>query len=242
MKKIQLLMVALISIAPVFAQDDGEDLVITKSEGKNAFFLGPKVGGVFSSMTQPEQCNLYDKKGITFSAGLALQARFGQATENSPAGTGMFGAGIEGKFKQNKIKTIATDEEGNENANLSLSYIEVPVYVHFYPLVKSSTLNTLYIEAGPDFAFLMSRNPKTLTASNLTGEYSSVKYVLDNEDKKLKGMDVRVLIGLGYTIPNTGLDINARYYIGTSKLAKNFASKMNSFEVSLAWMFNIGKF
>ena len=65
---------------------------------------------------------------------------------------------------------------------------------------------------------------------------------IDNNGSKVKGMDVRPLVGLGYTIPNTGLDINARYYIGTSDLSSSFKSKMNSFEVSLAWLFNASRF
>ena len=30
-------------------------------------------------------------------------------------------------------------------------------------------------------------------------------------------------------------------FLGTSELAKNFKSKMSTFEISLSWMFNIGK-
>ena len=37
------------------------------------------------------------------------------------------------------------------------------------------------------------------------------------------------------------IGINARYYMGTSKLAGNFNSKMNTLEFSISWMFNIGK-
>ena len=38
------------------------------------------------------------------------------------------------------------------------------------------------------------------------------------------------------------ITINARYYIGTSDLSSSFKSKMNSFEVSLAWLFNASRF
>ena len=57
-----------------------------------------------------------------------------------------------------------------------------------------------------------------------------------------KGGDLRLMLGLGYTIPDTSLDVNARYYLGTSDLAGNFNCKMNTLEVSFAWLFQIGKF
>lgn len=75
-----------------------------------------------------------------------------------------------------------------------------------------------------------------------SANYSQVIYKLDADGSKLKGFDVRPMVGIGYTIPRTGLDVNARYYLGMSKMAENFKSKMNTMEVSLSWMFDIAKF
>ena len=55
-----------------------------------------------------------------------------------------------------------------------------------------------------------------------SADYSQVTYKLDADGSKLKGLDVRPMAGLGYTIPGTGLDVNARYYLGMSKMAENF--------------------
>ena len=195
-----------------------------------------------TSMTQPDEGKLYDGSDFGFSGGLAFQARFGKASENSVGGTGYFSAGFELKYKLNSVKTLGTDESGKENAKMSIGYFEAPVFVHIYPLAKSPGLNSLYVELGAAFAGTLSRSPKSLTLNNPSADYSQVTYYLDSNDSKLKGMDVRPFAGLGYTIPNTGLDINARYYIGTSELAGNFPCKMNTLEVSLAWLFNIGKF
>lgn len=219
------------------------------AQKKHSFYIGLKGGVVLSSMTQPEECDLYDGSGIGFTGGIVGKARFGQATPNAPAGTGLLGAGLELKYKQNTVKTIGTDESGKANADLSIGYFEVPVFVQVYPFYRSDAMNTFYVEVGPCFAGTMSRKPKSLMVDNLTGDYSSVTYNIDNNGSTLKGMDIRVMAGIGYdfALKNSKgesanlIGINARYYLGTSELAKNFKSKMSNFEISLSWMFNIGK-
>lgn len=243
MKKILFMMMALISVVPVFAQDDdGEELIITPKEKSNTFFIGPKIGGTITTMTQPNEGRLYDGSAFGISGGLAMNMRFGKASENSPAGTGCFGAGLELKYRQSVVKTLGADEECKENSNLSISYFDVPVYIHIHPLTKSRSMNSFYVELGVSFGGTLGRAPKSLTIKNPSADYSSVTYDIDTDRSKLKGMDVRPLAGLGYAIPNTGLDINVRYYIGTSKLAGNFPCKMSSSEISLSWMFNVAKF
>ncbi len=256
MKKIFLLFVAVMLCTSIDAQRDGQS---QRSSGRSAkpglaqkkhsFYLGLKGGVALSTMTQPNECDLYDGAGLGFSGGIVGKARFGQATPNAPAGTGILGIGLELKYKQNKVKTIGTDESGKANADLSIGYFEVPVYVQVYPFYQSDAMNTFYIEAGPSFAGTLSRKPKSLFVNNLAGEVSSVQYKFDTDGSKLKGMDVRFMAGIGYdfAIKNEKgektnlIGINARYYLGTSELAKNFKCKMNTLEISLSWMFNIGK-
>lgn len=244
MKKTFFLLAALFSVAPMFAQsDDGEGGFTIETRGKsNAFFLGPKFGGTLNTMTQPNEGDLYKSSSIGFSGGLAMKARFGRASENSVGGTGLIGVGIELKYRQSTVKTNAINQDGKEEANLSVGYFEVPVYLQIYPFVKSRAMNTFYVELGASFAGTMSRSPQTLTLMNPNANLSSVTYNVKTDGSKLKGMDFRPLVGLGYTIPNTGLDLNARYYWGTSSLAENFPCKMNSFEFSVAWLFSIGRF
>ena len=243
MKKCLFFLLATILAMPSFAQsgDDEEDFTIRKTK-RNAFFLGPKIGGTLTSLRESGDEKMADGSGFGFSGGLAFQARFGKASANSVGGTGYVSAGIELKYKQNKVKTLAFNDEGEANANMTLGYPEIPVYVHLYPFAKVSSLNSLYIEAGVSFAPLITRSPKSLTLLNPSPEAASKTYYLDDNDRKLKGGDIRPIVGLGYVIPRTGLDINVRYYIGTSELAGNMPYKMNSFEFSLAWMFNLGRF
>ncbi len=237
MKKKLFLALAILSSQYCLAQSNGElDISdIGNSSKKNVLFVGPKIGGSLSSISgQPAECDLFDGGSFGFSGGVALRARFGRATENSYEGTGMIGVGLELKYRSAKAKTIANDD-------LSLGYLEIPLLLQVYPMATSRALNGLYIEAGPDFAMLMSKSPDALSL-NLNQPYPGIESVKYNTSD-LKGGDLRVAIGLGYTIPNTGLDINARYYIGTSELAKeSLPAKMSFIEVSLSWLFNVVKF
>ena len=257
MKKVVLLILVSVFCASTFAQRNvqpqrgsGRSASTGLAQKKHAFYAGIKGGLDITSMTQPKECNLYDGAGVGGNIGIAAKIRFNRSSENSFAGTGLFGAGLELKYKMNSVKTIGIDENGNENSNLSMGYFEVPVYAQIYPFYKSNKMNTFYLELGPDFAGTISRSPKTLTADNLTGNYSSVTYNIDNGDKNLKGMDVRIMFGLGYDFaiknskhePAHLLGVNARYYVGTSSLAGNFPCKMNTFELSFSYMFNIWKF
>ena len=239
MKKLLLLFLASLPFASLFAQ--GNDIMI-ETDDQHAFFIGLKGGIDFTTMSQPKECDLYDGVGLGFSGGVVAKARFSRSTETAPAGTGALGVGLELKYKINTVKTIGTDDKDKENANLSVSYFEVPVYLQFYPFYKSDAMKNFYFEVGPDFAGTMSRSPKTLTVKDLSGEFNYVKYHLDDEESTLKGLDVRLMAGLGYEFPvgKNLVGLNARYYMGTSKLAGNFDSKMNTFELSFSWLFNIG--
>lgn len=237
-KNYLIVLLALLGAPTVHAQmDDGGE--IPAVEHKNAFFIGPKAGITITTMGQPNS-RLYDGNGIGFSCGVAAKVRFGAATEYSHAGTGLFGVGLELKFKKNTVKTIGTNETGKKNANLSVGYFEVPVFLQIYPFYKNRIMNTFYVEFGPDFAGTLTRDPKSLKVTDPHLDY--IRYELDSDKGKLKGGDVRIMLGAGYTIPKTSLDVNARYYWGTSDLAGNLPCKMNSIEVSLSWLFNAAKY
>ncbi len=231
MKKVVLMFLGLaLGLLPASAQiDDGASFSTGSfvKEKNNAFYLGLKAGVDITSMTQPTQSKLYDKTGIGFSGGLALRGRFGKVTENSYGGTGYFGLGLELKYKQNKVKTIAGED-------LTIDYFEVPVVAQVFPFAKNASMNPFYIELGASFGGALSKKPDQLTVNDNSG---TVVYSI----KDIKGLNVSGVAGIGYTIPSTGLDINARYYLGFTDLADNIACKMSSFEVSLAWYFKLGK-
>jgi hypothetical protein len=238
MKKTVLFVMLLLCVSSVFAQNQ---------EGwgrwkNNTFFIGPKAGVTFSTMTQPNECDLYDGAGVGFSAGLAAKVRFGRKTQggfgHTAPGTGYIGLGAELKYVQNAMKTIVDE-------NLKLGYLEVPVFVQVFPFVSSEALNGLSIELGAAVEGSISSSPDNMTM-NTSATY--VSYAIGD----LKGWDVRPLVGVNYAIPcgkkdnqnkvPNNLEFNARYYIGTSELAGNFPCKVSHLEVSVAWMFSCGKF
>ena len=242
MRKLFMFLASFMAMLPMYAspQDDDFDMMPDVANLKNnAFFIGPKVGGLMSTMTQPSESKLYDGADFGFSGGLAMKLRFGKAFEESNAGTGFFGVGAEVKYMLNSVKTIGTDESGKENAKMSLGSVEVPVFVQVYPFAKVRSMNSFYVELGASFGAIMSRSPKSLTVMNPNEEYSQVIYNLDSNGSKLKGGMISPMAGIGYTIPNTGLDINARYYIGVNELAGNFPCKISSLEISIAWLFKL---
>lgn len=217
------------------AQNDGSFGFIEEKPKSNALFVGPTIGGTMTMTSgQTADYDLIDGGGFGFTGGVAARARFGRATENSIEGTGMLGVGLEVKYKLNTVKTHAEDK-------LSLGYLEIPVTIQFFPLAKMHSLNGLYIEAGPDFAMLMSKSPDVLR-HNINLPYPGLQ-ALEYKTGDLKGGDLRVAMGLGYQLPDLGLGINARYYLGMSELSKNaIPVKLNTLEVSLSWMFKVASF
>lgn len=236
MRKLFLMLVIASVSLSVSAQGFGPK----KKQKGSTFSMGVKVGGNMSTMSQPDECDLYDGAGFGYSGGVVLNTRFGRASKNAASGTGVFGVGVECVYKLHSMKTIGTDESGKENANFEISYFEVPVALQFYPLYKSTKLNKLYVEAGAAFAGTMSRKPESLTVVDKASN-TNVIYNLDTENSKLKGMDVRPFAGLGIG-SNSGFGVNLRYYMGTSKLAENFNSKISNVELSVAYRFNVGEF
>lgn len=255
MKKVVLLLLATMLCTSMYAQRSGQSQRGGRSatpsiaQKKHAVYVGLKGGLDITSMTQPDECDLYDGAGLGGNIGVVGKMRFGRSSDNSFAGTGLFGAGLELKYKKNSVKTIGTDQNGNENANLSVGYFEVPVYGQIYPFYKTNKMNTFYFELGPVFAGTIGRSPKSLTVMDPSENLGSVTYNFDNGDSQLKGGDLRVMMGLGYDFairnskrePAHLLGVNARYYMGTSKLAGNFPCKMNTFELSFSYMFNVWK-
>lgn len=240
MKQLFLFLIASVIAVGCYGQDSENSIYndfgfTTKKPKANALYVGPSVGVTMTTVSgQPKDYDLFDGAGIGFTGALLAKARFGKGTVNSPAGTGMFGVQLEARYKLNTLKTAAAD-------NLKLGYLEIPVLVQFYPLSGTIGGNGLYIEAGPDIALLMSKSPDVLRLE-LNQPYPGDQAINYNTGD-LKGGDLRAAVGIGYHLPELGLGINARYYLGTSELSKNaLPSKLNTMEVSLSWLFKVAMF
>ena len=238
MKKNLLFAIAVLCGLSGLAQS-GEDInkLFTEKEYNHVLYVGPVVGANMTmSSGQPAKYDLFEGTGIGFSGGVAAKVRFGRGTENSMEGTGKFAAGLELKYTVNNVKTKADD-------NLKLGYLDIPVLVQFFPLAGTTTANGLFVEAGPDFALLMSKSPDLLRL-DLNEPYPGLQ-AIEYATGDLKGGDFRVAMGLGYnySMPKVDLGIHARYYLGTSELSKKvLLTKLNTLELSLSLMFKAASF
>ncbi|CAM3026005.1 PorT family protein [Chryseobacterium flavum] len=112
--------------------------------------------------------------------------------------------------------------ESNSDVKLNMDYISVPVMFQY------NALPNLYLEAGPQFSFLLSSKLKDNSNS------------LDVKDG-MKTFDFGLGIGAGYYFtPNIG--VNVRYVAGLSDTLENRPNGTNSlknnvFQVGLAYKF-----
>ena len=116
------------------------------------------------------------------------------------------------------------------NKPINLDYISVPIMLQY------NATPQLYLEAGPQFSYLVDSGAKADNALvQAAGE------ALVHKDN-LKSFDFGVGIGAGYWFTKN-VGINARYVAGFSDIAENRASddsnraKNNVFQVGLAYKF-----
>ncbi|MBP2619180.1 porin family protein [Chryseobacterium jejuense] len=130
--------------------------------------------------------------------------------------------GEKSDYKLNNSTTISNSTK--------LDYITVPVMFQY------NALPNLYLEAGPEFGFMVSAKNKVKNES--TGQSSTT----DNYKDNLNTFNFGVGLGAGYYFtPNFG--ITARYVAGLTDIAKNRPSgsdaiRNNVFQVGLAYKFN----
>lgn len=199
--------------------------------------LGPRAAFGYSNMAESDGLNVADGGMMNYGVGLAVNLRLGgkDSRGRNLDGQGLFGIGLEVNYKNqgSKIK---------DNDNLSLSCIEVPLMLQFYPCYNSKQLKNLYVEFGPTFSTALSVSPKNVVYTYIDqtpNHYYSQELTYNTGE--IKGMDVKLAVGLGYRFSNMsandGFYANARYYIGTSNLAGNFPGKISSAEISIGYMF-----
>lgn len=110
--------------------------------------------------------------------------------------------------------------KGSNNVKLNMDYIAVPVMLQY------NLIPNLYVEAGPQFGFLISAKGK--------GNGGSVD-VKDN----FKTFDFGLGLGAGYYFTQN-IGVNVRYTAGLSDIPKNNngdASRNGVFQLGLAYKF-----
>lgn len=148
----------------------------------------------------------------------------------------------------NSFTAGATTTTAKSSASLNLDYITVPVMFQF-----NATPN-FYLEAGPEFGFLVSAKSKGDTTTTVTSGGSSTTSTDSYSSRDIKdnfsGFNMGAALGLGFNFtPNFG--INARYVAGFTDINKknngedgntsinNDANKNrnNTFQVGLSYKF-----
>jgi hypothetical protein len=190
----------------------------TSFSDKDSGFLmkyGVKAGLNMTSMSNDMAFEPGFGMGVGFRVGGFLNMRWGYRTENSSKGTGWFGLQPELMYSMQQV--------GTADKSFKLNIIQVPVMVKIYPTTQLS------FEVGPEFSYIISSSPKSMTIAD--GEVTN-----DISTGDIKGLNVGIGAGVAYDL-DFGLTIGARYSCGFNKMAKNLDWKMGNIQVSLGWLF-----
>ncbi|MDY3318497.1 porin family protein [Riemerella anatipestifer] len=131
-------------------------------------------------------------------------------------------------------KTTETISSLKRERKLNLDYISVPVMFQYKATPE------FYLEAGPEFSFLVGANSKTSYETPL----GSGKIPAELNKDNYNGFNFGMGLGLGFDItPNIG--VNARYVAGftdinkngTISVSNNATNKNNTFQVGLGVKF-----
>ena len=135
----------------------------------------------------------------------------------------------------NKYSTTVAGNtyQATSTAKLNLDYITIPVMFQF------RATPAFYLEAGPEFGFLVSAKSKN-TVSNGNGSGSDTNEL--NKDN-FNGFNFGLGLGLGFDITKN-FGVNARYTAGFSDVTKpesdpstDAKNRNNNFQVGLSYKF-----
>ena len=189
-----------------------------QTPSSNPVTFGVKGGMNVSSLSKDS--GLDDQKSkIGFNAGVFA---------NIPVATS-FSIQPEVLYSQYGNKTNFTALGTKYSASNKLDYITVPVMFQY------NALPNLYLEAGPEFGFMVSAKEKLKNESNGNSSTS------DNYKDNFNTFNFGIGIGAGYYFTEN-LGLTARYVAGLTDIAKNRPSgsdavRNNVFQVGLAYKF-----
>ena len=223
MKKL-ILGLAVAASSLVWAQKKGDSSPIT---------FGLKAGMNVSSISKTE--GIDQKSKIGFNAGgfanIPLSSQFSIQPE-------LLYNALGAKSVSSSEYTIGgTTTRNKDTYTTSLDYLSVPVMFQY------NALPNLYLEAGPEFGFMLSgKNKGDVTTTVTSGSNTST--VSKSYTDKIKKENVNTFnLGLGigagyYFTPNIG--VTARYVAGLTSINKHGGSdspKNNVFQIGLAYKF-----
>ncbi len=223
-KKILILAIGVcMSIGSAFAQvkvdrgygEQGTEKASRASEKRNSVLVikyGVKAGVTLSNMSNDMTFDPGFSMGTGFQAGALINFHWGQRTASSLPGTGLWGLQPEILFSNNTIKS--------NGGNIKLNYIKVPVMLKVYPL------SALSFELGPEFSYLISSSPESVSLGDATVKVGNCK-----------GFNFGAGVGASYEF-NCGLMAGVRYSMNFTDLGKNLKWKNNSnIQITVGWLF-----
>lgn len=184
--------------------------------------FGVKAGMNVASLSKNEEMDSRTKIG--FNAGLFANIPIASSFSVQPE---LLYSDMGAKDKQTFGNLTAEQK-------MNLSYITVPVMLQY------NLIPNLYVEAGPEFGFMISAKAKgsTFVENNNGDTVVSESRTTDIKDD-MKGFNVGIGLGAGYYFtPNIG--VTARYVAGVTDIFKHNdgdAVRNNVFQVGLAYKF-----
>ena len=172
---------------------------------------GAKVGVNLSTMSNSMSFDPGFGMGAGVRVGGFVNMRWGQRTENSLPGTGLWGFQPEIMYSN---EAVSSDTE-----DIRMNLLSIPLLLKIYPTTNFS------LEVGPEFSYLFATSPEDMT--------------VDKAEIKVgdcSGMNIGIAAGLAYDF-DFGLTLGARYTYRFADMAKNLKWKSNNIEISAGWMF-----
>lgn len=160
--------------------------------------FGIKAGANISSISKDGFEDTKSKVG--FNAGVFMNAPLSEQFSIQP----------EVMYSQMGSKVNFTD---NASATLKLDYITVPVMFQF------NATPQFYLEAGPEFGFLVSSKAK--------GEVNGNTQTVDLDKDNFNSFNMGAGLGLGFNF-NKNIGINARYVAGFTNINKDGETSLNN--------------
>ena len=224
MKRVFILAIGLLlSLGCAVAQvkiDRGYGNLSARTAGKSmdrhgsalAIKYGLKAGVNLSNISNDMTFDPAFSMGTGFQVGAIVNFHWGQRTASSLPGTGLWGLQPELLFSNHVIKS--------DGGDVKLNYVKISVMLKIYPL------SALSIEVGPEFSYLVSSSPESMTVDGATVKVGDCK-----------GFDFGLGVGAAYEF-NFGFMVGARYSMGFADLGKNLKWKNNSnIQIAVGWLF-----
>ena len=175
---------------------------------KYGFKVGMNVSKMSSRMTFDPTFSM----GVGYQVGAVINFHWGQRTQSSLPGTGLWGL---------QPELIFSNQVVNSNGGkIKLNYIKLPVMFKVYPLAN------LGIEVGPEFSYLVASSPEYVKFDGAVVKVGDCN-----------GLDIGLGVGLAYEL-NCGLMFGARYSTGFVDLGENLKWKnSNNIQITAGWLF-----